>query len=148
IFRWTVGNGTCSPSFDDVIITRYQTPSTASAGPDQSFCETSTATMVATAPAVGNGTWTLVSGTGTITTPSSPTSGIIALGYGANIFRWTVSNGTCSPSFDDVTITRYQTPSTPTASGGGPYCTGDTISLSTPTVTGGTYAWTGPGGFT
>src|SRR6185312_3237282 len=39
-------------------------------------------------------------------------------------------------------------PATPTASNGGPYCAGATISLSTPTVSGATYAWTGPNGFT
>ncbi|MEO7918415.1 MAG: hypothetical protein ABIT01_03065, partial [Thermoanaerobaculia bacterium] len=39
-------------------------------------------------------------------------------------------------------------PATPTASNGGPYCAGATIALSTPTVAGATYAWTGPSGFT
>ncbi|MBZ4037912.1 hypothetical protein K6T82_24425, partial [Flavobacterium sp. 17A] len=62
------------------------------------------------APTVGTGTWTLVSGTGTITTPSSNTSGVTALGYGANVFRWTISNGSCTSSSSEVTITRNQTP--------------------------------------
>src|SRR5205085_12197807 len=39
-------------------------------------------------------------------------------------------------------------PATPTASNGGPYCAGQTISLSTAAVAGATYAWTGPNGFT
>jgi uncharacterized repeat protein (TIGR03803 family) len=37
---------------------------------------------------------------------------------------------------------------TPTAFNGGPYCAGSTISLSTPTVSGATYSWTGPNSFT
>ncbi len=40
------------------------------------------------------------------------------------------------------------TTATPTAGNGGPYCAGATISLTTPTVSGATYAWTGPAGFT
>src|SRR5207237_6601033 len=40
------------------------------------------------------------------------------------------------------------TPTTPTATNGGPYCQGATIQLNTPTVASATYAWTGPNGFT
>ena len=39
------------------------------------------------------------------------------------------------------------TSATPTAGNTGPYCAGATISLSTPAVSGATYAWTGPNGF-
>ncbi|MBZ4037914.1 hypothetical protein K6T82_24435, partial [Flavobacterium sp. 17A] len=69
--------------------TRNQTPTVSNAGSNQTQCETATATLAGNAPTVGTGTWTLVSGTGTITTPSSNTSGVTALGYGANVFRWT-----------------------------------------------------------
>jgi autotransporter-associated beta strand protein len=40
------------------------------------------------------------------------------------------------------------TPATPTASNGGPYFEGTTIQLSTPTIAGATYSWTGPNSFT
>src|SRR6185312_8104219 len=39
-------------------------------------------------------------------------------------------------------------PSTPTASSNGPICAGSTLTLSTPTVAGATYSWTGPNSFT
>ncbi|MBK7149956.1 MAG: hypothetical protein IPH78_14395 [Bacteroidetes bacterium] len=103
-FRWTLPNGSCADSQDDVIITR-SVATTAAAGPDQDVCAT-TATLAGNAPATGVGTWTLISGAGTITTPTSPTSGLTALGAGANTFRWTLPNGSCADSQDDVIITR------------------------------------------
>jgi hypothetical protein len=44
----------------------------ANAGPPQTVC--ATATMAGNTPLVGTGLWTLVSGSGTITTPTSPTT--------------------------------------------------------------------------
>ncbi|MCJ8292027.1 MAG: hypothetical protein HRT58_19270, partial [Crocinitomicaceae bacterium] len=72
-------------------------------GPDQ-FISTNSTVMAANAPSVGTGTWTLISGIGTIVDVNSPTSSIIALTQGANIFRWTFTNGTCT-SYDDIIIT-------------------------------------------
>ncbi|OXA65578.1 hypothetical protein B0A67_24250, partial [Flavobacterium aquidurense] len=63
-------------------------------------------TLAGNTATVGTGLWSLVSGTGTITTPTSATSGVTGLGYGANVFRWTISNGTCTASSSEVTITR------------------------------------------
>ncbi|MFP5263770.1 MAG: HYR domain-containing protein [Blastocatellia bacterium] len=105
VFRWTITNGTCAASTDDVVITRDEAPTTANAGPDQNVCS-STTTLAANAPSVGTGTWTLVSGAGTITSPGSPTTGVTGLGFGPNVFRWTITNGTCPASTDDVTVSR------------------------------------------
>ena len=87
-------------------ITVYRNPSTADAGADQNVaCDATTATLAATAPTIGTGAWTVVSGTGTVTSPTSPTSGVTGLTPGASsTFRWTVTNGTCTSSTDDVVI--------------------------------------------
>jgi titin len=87
-------------------VTAAAPPTNANAGPDQSFCETSTATLAGNTPTVGTGNWQLVSGSATITDPSNPTTTVTNLGYGANVFRWTISNGACGSSMDDVVITR------------------------------------------
>src|SRR3954466_6929447 len=56
--------------------------------------------------------------------------------------------GVGRPAAGTKTVVVNPTPATPTASNGGPYCAGATIALSTPTVAGAAYAWTGPNGFT
>jgi gliding motility-associated-like protein len=111
-FRWTITNGPCTPptTQDEVNITLFNAASpAANAGPDQQVCAT-TGTLAGNAPlAPATGQWSLVSGTGTITTPNSPTSAITGLGVGANVFQWTLNNGPCANGVttDQVTITRF-----------------------------------------
>lgn len=104
VFRWTITNGNCPPSFDDVIITRVASPSVASAGQDQNLC-VATATLSANVPSSGTGVWTLVSGSGIISDPTSSVTQVVGLASGTNTFRWTVSNAPCPASTDEVVIT-------------------------------------------
>src|SRR4029453_17627117 len=104
-FRWTITNGVCTASSDEVVITRLDAPPLADAGVDQTVCADNT-TLAGNTAVVGTGTWTLVSGAGVITTPNSPTSGVTGLGVGANIFRWTITNGVCLASGDEFVIKR------------------------------------------
>ncbi|MBL7963022.1 MAG: gliding motility-associated C-terminal domain-containing protein [Flavobacteriales bacterium] len=114
IFQWTVNNGPCTNGIttSQVTITRFDgTAPPANAGPDQNLCgPAASATMAGNAPvSPATGTWTLVSGGGTITSPNSPTTPITGLPVGTNIFRWTINNGPCpgSPSQDDVVLTVF-----------------------------------------
>jgi len=93
--------------FIDVTVT--DVPTTAIAGIDQTFCIPN-ANLSGNVPTVGTGSWSLISGSGIITTPGSANSTITGLGVGPNVFRWTISNPPCSDSFDDVTITGDATP--------------------------------------
>lgn len=96
--------GYCSITQD---LTVYHTPSTAVAGTDfTTGCDDTTANLAGNSPTFGTGTWTVVSGTGTATTPNSPTSTVTGLTPGTqSTFRWTIANGTCTPSTSDITIT-------------------------------------------
>ncbi len=111
-FQWTITNGPCTPptTSDQVSIVVFNPASpNAAAGPNQQVCGT-TATLAGNTPlAPATGQWTLVSGAGTITTPSSPNSGVTGLGIGANVFQWTLSNGPCAngTTTSQVTITRF-----------------------------------------
>jgi hypothetical protein len=58
------------------------------------------------------------------------------------------ANGCASAASAATVVTVNPTPAAPTASNNGPYLIGMPITLSTPTVGGAAYAWTGPNGFT
>ena len=115
-FRWTETNGPCS---DDASVTVnfYQMPE-ANAGTGGNNCGLDFNFRAVTS--VGTGTWTLLSGPGTVT--FIPGAGEFATRarvsvYGTYVFRWTEVNGTCSSS-DDVTVTFIQQPSANAGSGG------------------------------
>ena len=81
-------------------------PTVANAGPDQSLCINST-TLAGSVPGAGeSGLWTLVSGSGSITDNTSPTTTVTGLGFGTNVFRWTITTtvGPCPTRQDDVSI--------------------------------------------
>ena len=80
----------------------------ANAGPDQTVCGAN-ASLNAVVPASGNGTWTLVSGGGSVAQPGSAVSSVTGLGFGSNVFLWTVSSGACTAS-DVITVNREANP--------------------------------------
>ncbi len=103
LLRWTINNKNCL-SYDEVAITN-DLPSNAMAGPDTVLL-TNTYVMNANTPVYGTGVWSLVSGSGVIANPSSPTTGVTNLGIGENIFRWTITNNSCL-SQDEVKVINY-----------------------------------------
>ncbi|MBK9287945.1 MAG: gliding motility-associated C-terminal domain-containing protein [Flavobacteriales bacterium] len=121
VFQWTVNYAPCGTASAQVTITSFNpSQAAANAGPDQQLClPANSATLAgntATAPAVG--TWTLIQGSGTITTPLSPSTTVTGLGVGVNRFRWTINNGPCAaPTTDDVLITVFSNAQTPANAG-------------------------------
>jgi gliding motility-associated-like protein len=97
---WTVNNGVCPPSSDTLTILRTDT---IYAGPDQTFCETSTF-LQAAEPVVGSGLWTVISGTGEFLDAAQANTSVSGLSPGENIFQWTVTGLNCSDSTDQVSI--------------------------------------------
>lgn len=114
VFRWTVSNGPCAGGLtqDDVVVEVFDANNPiANAGPDQDLCTPASSTTMAgssvIAPAVG--TWSLVSGGGSITDPNDPNTTITGLPVGVNVFEWEVDNGSCATGIttDQVVITVY-----------------------------------------
>ncbi|MBL0328733.1 MAG: gliding motility-associated C-terminal domain-containing protein [Bacteroidetes bacterium] len=140
VFQWSIASAPCPPSTSTVTITGVTAPTTANAGTPQTVCGTS-ATLAGNTATTGTGTWTLVSGAGTITTPSSPTSGVTGLGVGPNVFQWSIANAPCPASTSTVTITGVAAPTTANAGSAQTVC-GTTATLAGNTATTGTGTWT------
>ncbi|MBK7946548.1 MAG: gliding motility-associated C-terminal domain-containing protein [Flavobacteriales bacterium] len=111
MLQWVVDNGPCGTSTDNVTIEVFDgTAAPAAAGPDQSYCTpiTQQVSMLASAVAApGVGTWSIVSGSATIAQDTDPFTVITNLGLGANVFQWTVDNGACGTTSDQITIMVY-----------------------------------------
>ncbi|RKQ49256.1 putative repeat protein (TIGR01451 family)/gliding motility-associated-like protein [Roseivirga pacifica] len=114
VFDWVVSNGSCTQAVDEVNIVLYESPAVADAGANRidgdggALCQQSAYTMQATSPAVGSGTWSVVSGPNSpnFSSYSDPNANVSNLISGEYVFRWTVSTGVgeCPPDTDDVTI--------------------------------------------
>jgi gliding motility-associated-like protein len=96
----------CSSNITTEVIV-YPTTSTANAGTDQNLCNATSTSLNAITPASGNGVWSFISGPSTpsFTNTSLATTTVSGLTVGTYTFRWTVSNGICASSQDDVTVT-------------------------------------------
>ncbi|HNH82111.1 MAG TPA: hypothetical protein PL157_07025, partial [Acidobacteriota bacterium] len=148
--RWTISAG-CTSSTDDVVVTFVGPPTGADAGPDQTLCVGSPATLAGNTPTSGIGTWTVLTAPGggstspaqfsdrnlpnAIFTPNPAVTG----GY---VLAWTIGT-VCFSGSDLLTIT-YQT--APTTANAGPDQTvcvaspGTMLAANTPTNGSGTWS--------
>ncbi len=155
ILRWSISNGICTTSTDDVQIRFDASPSVSAAGSDQSgasaICGTSTS-LGANTPVIGTGSWSVVIGAGgSFVSSSSAVSGFNGIAGTTYTLRWTISNGVCTSSTDDVVVSLLQSPSASNAGSDQSFCgTSVTLSGNAPSV--GTGSWslspsnTGTGG--
>ena len=138
-------NGVSNGVVDNTPVIAYTVPTVSNAGPDQSLCGLSNATLAGNNPGGFTGLWTKVSGSGgTILAPGSYNSGFIGLAGNTYVLQWTISSGTCKSS-DNVTIAFPVAPQRPSAFTSAPalVCQGGSGYIYTvPNVPGNTYSWT------
>ena len=127
-FVWSVSGGTCPPSADTVAITVLPPPTTAIAGNDQQICDT-VVSLSANVPQTGTGTWSILSGIGTIADPSSPNTLVTGIGAGETKLVWSIAAGSCPSSSDTLVITRFEQPDLANAGNDQSIC-GDSLTLS------------------
>jgi len=140
LFEWKITSGGICISVDTVAITRIPAPSPSNAGSNQDFCADN-ATLAAESPTVGVGTWSLVSGSGTLADPTNAATSVTNLSPGANVFQWSVSNGICPVSNSQVSITRFENP-LPADAGTNQQICADNTTLSAISPTIGSGVWT------
>ena len=105
-FEYRIHSGNCSDVSDTVVVRVAQDPTDAVAGPDQSICNATTATLItlgATPATVGNGYWDYISGPPGSSTPifgysKSPATTVSGLSQGTYILKWTTYNDPSCPS--------------------------------------------------
>ena len=87
------GNGiddNCNGQIDE------NSPSAADAGADTAVCSANSTILGATAPIIGSGSWSIVSGVGgSIAQPSNPNSAFSGQYNKPYVLEWTTSNGGC-----------------------------------------------------
>lgn len=145
-FRAVVRNGVCSESVSSAVkIEVLPNVTTANAGADRYLCNETEFFLDGNAALNGTGIWSQVSGPGShIEDPANPKSRVTSLVPGTYMFRWTISNGICDPSTDDIIIYNYQT-LTNHISGTTTICSGQTVHITGDTPSGGNgsynYRW-------
>src|SRR5436190_256457 len=132
----TAGPGACPAC------TPPATPTASNTGP---YCPGNTISL--STPTVASATYAWTGPNGFISSAQNPTR-TNATTADAGTYSVTVTVAGCTSAAGTTSVVVNPTPATPTASNTGPYCVGGTISLATPTVSGATYSWTGPNGFT
>ncbi|HWV65822.1 gliding motility-associated C-terminal domain-containing protein, partial [Chitinophaga sp.] len=113
ILKWTVTNGSCTSTSSIVTLINYKTAADANAGKDIEMCNnTGDFTLAADPVSVpsAKGFWSVIKGNASIKSINSPTSKVnINIGDTVTL-RWTVTNGVCSATWDDVTLINYRLP--------------------------------------
>ena len=105
VFRWTISNGACTPTIDDVTVSRASTVTPAMTGGDILTCRNFVDDLGGNIPVIGVGEWSLVAGTATFDDIFDPNSGARNLVEGNTFFRYTISSPGCTPSTEDITVT-------------------------------------------
>lgn len=100
ILQWTISNGNCFTTDQVTIINRI--PDQAKAGTDRTICE-DYLVLNANDPTTGIGSWSVVSGKGVFDNVRQHNTTVRQVGYGTNVYRWTIAYGNCT-TIDEVTV--------------------------------------------
>src|SRR5690606_10744535 len=104
----------CVGTSTGVTVSVDAAPNAAAAGTDIEQCNDDTFVLSANTPSAGTmGTWTIENGTATLGDIHDPNMTITGVPAGTSVtLRWTISNGVCASTFDDVVVYNHALPTT------------------------------------
>lgn len=97
-FRWTLSQNGCESS--DLVEIVSHAPTQATVGTTQTICGTITTLTGNQHESYESGRWSIVQGSGRFDDPNQYNTDITGVGYGENIYRWTIKNQNCTSSAD------------------------------------------------
>lgn len=104
--RWTITGSSCPDIDTTITVEVVALADPADAGADISACLGPSIALSASDPSPGTGTWSVTSGPGgSFANPADPGTSYVPDGAGTHILRWSVDNGPCLSTPDQVTIT-------------------------------------------
>jgi len=107
-FYWTLQNDGCAPSVDSVKIRIAS--SIPNAGQDLNYCSLDSCITLNAEQLTGmdNGSWSTYDSSADILNPTSETSVVCHLSFGANPLVWTINNASCGSTSKDTVIIYFE----------------------------------------
>jgi gliding motility-associated-like protein len=140
LFYWRLKRGECE-NLQSVIVEGYAEPSPAIIlSKNEEICQRDSLILEAVSPQIGQGEWSIVSGSATIESPTKNITKVTQLGLGRNTFKWTSSNGPCDTNSATVIIDRYAE-ETKADAGKDTLLCGNTLLLNANTPVSGSGSW-------
>lgn len=142
-YQWRIGNGFCGYSYDTVLISISDTVSTALAGADRDTCANNLM-LRGNRPQYGSPSWSLLLGriNGNMLYPDSSETPVTGLMQGTYVYRYSIRNGACGSSYDDVKINIANPNTVPVATAGQVWCSPNGISIKANRISSGKGYWT------
>jgi hypothetical protein len=144
-YSLTVTTNGCTSAAGTAAVLVNTAPAAPTAGSNSPICAGSTINLTASTVAGASYAWTGPSSFSSAVQNPSRTGSTVAM---SGTYSVTATAGGCTSPAGTVTVTVNAVPATPSATSNSPACTGTNINLTTATVAGATYSWTGPSAFT
>lgn len=144
-YSLTITDNGCSSTTSNVAVTVNPTPSVNASAVNTTICEGDNIELTGNTVSGASYSWTGPNGFSSADEDPIIT---VATSADAGTYSLIITQGSCSSASDNVAISVSPVPTALAGALNNTVCEGEDIELTGNTVSGGTYSWTGPNGFT